>query len=88
MLVHLVDLFWADVTVVVARVEALAEGLLAVGAEVALLVARHLAVFMNFAVTTEPTFHKSNSGIEHPLILSTPQKSDALPIIDETQSSG
>ena len=56
--------------VVIERVEALRKGLLAVGAEVALLAARHLAMFMNFAVTTEPTFHRSNSGVGYPLILS------------------
>lgn len=62
----------------VERIEALREGLLAVGAEV-LLPARHLAVFMHFAVTTEPTFHRSNSVVGHPLTLPNPQYSDAPP---------
>lgn len=60
---YLVDLFWADVTVVVERIEAFAKSLLAVGAEVALLAARHLAVFMNLAVTTDRHYHRSNLGL-------------------------
>jgi CubicO group peptidase (beta-lactamase class C family) len=75
---HLVDLFWADMPVVVERVKALREGLLAVGAEVALLAARHLAMFMSLTVTTELAFHRSNRGrISSDAI--SPQKSDARP---------
>lgn len=61
---HLVNLFWANVAVVVQRVKALGEGLLTVGAKVALMSVRHLAVLMNFTVTTEPTFHSLSRGLE------------------------
>jgi RHS repeat-associated protein len=73
--------------VVVEHIEALAEGLLTVGTEVALLAARHLAMFMNLAVTTEATFYRSDLGIERPLILSAHRILTYYPIVDTTNGN-
>jgi hypothetical protein len=54
---HLLDLCRTNMPIVVKRVKALREGLLALGAEIALMSIRHPAVFMSLRMTTEPTFH-------------------------------
>jgi hypothetical protein len=78
----LVDLLWADVAIVVEGIEAFAECLLAVGAEIALMTIGYLAVFMSLRMTTEPTFHRLSLGVgvvllyqTHILLMHNPRKS-------------
>ena len=68
--------------VVVKRVKAFGKGLLAVGAEVALMTIGHLAMFMGLSVSTEPTFHCLIPGVRcrSSSTLLNPHYLDALPL--------
>ena len=67
----LLDLFWADVSIVVKGVKTFREGLLALRAEIALMSIGHLAVFMGLSMTTEPTFHCVSNVIVDSLLYQT-----------------
>ena len=53
----LLDLFWADVSIIVKSVKTFQDGLLALKAEIALISIKDFAVFMGLSLTTEPTFY-------------------------------
>jgi hypothetical protein len=63
---HLLDLFWADMSVLVEGIEPLAERLLAAWTEVTLLTVWHPSMFMDFTVSTESVFHRSGLGYNFP----------------------
>ena len=76
----LLDLFWADVSIVVKGVKTFREGLLALRAEIALMSIGHLAVFMGLSMTTEPTFHCVSNVIINFFTLPNPHHFDSLPL--------
>lgn len=78
---HLINLLWADVAVVIEGVKTLGKGLLAVGAEIALMPIEHFAVFVRLRVTTEPIFHCFSSSRQDCSTLPNPHQPDALSII-------